>query len=475
LNSLKDRFLWVGFAGGILILQAVLVYSEFYWFLLLPVLLLLGAWLFRSLDKFFLFTVLVTPLSLDFESQDLGAGISVPSEILIFLLTLMFWLKWLIEPGNWRGFWRHPLTLAVLFHLGWMLFSSFFSAYPVVSFKFFVTRFWFVTVFYFLGAQLFRRKTIITGFLWAFYLPLIGVVVYTLYRHSLYQFEKQPAHWVMDPFFQDHTHYGAVLAMFIPFGVGIAFWGRLSGFVRMIAIVLAIVLVTGLVMSISRAAWLSVFGVLGLLFYMLFRIRWYVLFVFGGVLSALFFTFKTDIIMALEKNKNESSQDFSEHLRSATNIRSDASNTERLLRWNAAIRMFKDRPITGFGPGTYQFCYAPYQRSNELTIISTNFGSGGNAHSEYLGPLAEQGLGGLLSVLFLIAAFVYSACRYIFVRGRDKYTIRLAYMVLLGLCTYFMHGTLNNFLNTDEASVPFWGFMGIIVSLDLYYGSRDVS
>jgi hypothetical protein len=43
----------------------------------------------------------------------------------------------------------------------------------------------------------------------------------------------------------------------------------------------------------------------------------------------------------------------------------------------------------------------------------------------------------------------------------------------LGLITYFVHGTLNNFLNTDKASVPFWGLVAIIVALDLYFSSVD--
>jgi hypothetical protein len=42
-------------------------------------------------------------------------------------------------------------------------------------------------------------------------------------------------------------------------------------------------------------------------------------------------------------------------------------------------------------------------------------------------------------------------------------------MALLGLITYFTHGFLNNFLDTDKLSVPFWGFVAIIVALDVYH------
>jgi hypothetical protein len=36
-----------------------------------------------------------------------------------------------------------------------------------------------------------------------------------------------------------------------------------------------------------------------------------------------------------------------------------------------------------------------------------------------------------------------------------------------------MHGTMNNFLDTDKASVPVWGFMAAIVALDLYAGKHN--
>ena len=33
--------------------------------------------------------------------------------------------------------------------------------------------------------------------------------------------------------------------------------------------------------------------------------------------------------------------------------------------------------------------------------------------------------------------------------------------------TYFIHGVLNNYLDTDKASALFWGFLAILVAMDL--------
>jgi len=35
--------------------------------------------------------------------------------------------------------------------------------------------------------------------------------------------------------------------------------------------------------------------------------------------------------------------------------------------------------------------------------------------------------------------------------------------------TYYLHGALNNFLDLDKASVPFWAFTTMIVLFDLKY------
>jgi len=43
----------------------------------------------------------------------------------------------------------------------------------------------------------------------------------------------------------------------------------------------------------------------------------------------------------------------------------------------------------------------------------------------------------------------------------------LLWSVLVGLVSYLVHAFLNNFLDTDKASVPFWIFVAIIVTLDL--------
>ena len=39
---------------------------------------------------------------------------------------------------------------------------------------------------------------------------------------------------------------------------------------------------------------------------------------------------------------------------------------------------------------------------------------------------------------------------------------------LIGIFTYIVHGFLNNFLDTDKITAPFYGMAAILVVMDLY-------
>jgi len=126
--------------------------------------------------------------------------------------------------------------------------------------------------------------------------------------------------------------------------------------------------------------------------------------------------------------------------------------------------LFRERPFWGWGPGTYQFMYAPFQMSREKTIISTNAGDRGNAHSEYIGPLAETGVIGSLSIIFIFGLVIYRGLK-LYSSSKDKEVRLIAISVLLGLITYFAHGFLNNFLDTDKISALFWGYTSAIIAI----------
>jgi len=449
-----------------ILLNAYLVYKNLYYSLFLPVLLVLLYIYFTRLDWILMLIALTTPIAVNLVMYDFGAGISVPTEPLLFGVLVVFVLKLVYRHDFDRRIWTHPVSIVVLLSLGWMFITSLTSQIPLVSFKYLLARLWFVIPFYFLGIHLFRKTGNIRLFIWLYTIPLLGVIVYTIYTHSTMGFDEEAGHWVMSPFYNDHTAYGAVLSLLIPIFAGFAFTRTYGKATRFFSLVVFCILVLALFLSFCRAAWISVVFSLLVFLLVLFRIKFKLVALVLGIFLAFFFMFQQQIWDVLERNKQGTSGNFIEHLQSISNISTDNSNLERINRWQSAFRMFDERPFFGFGPGTYQFEYAPFQISKEKTIISTNAGDRGNAHSEYIGPLAEQGLAGmLLMVLLVICIMVYGMRIY---RNATTPENRLLSMtVLLGLITYFLHGTMNNFLDTDKASVPVWAFIAMLVAMDL--------
>jgi len=423
-----------------------------------------------AFNKLIYLVVFFTPLSLPLKEimPGLSFDMFLPTEPLLVGILLIFILKFFASGKFDRDILTHPVSLAIYFSLFWMLVTSLTSTMPLVSFKFLLSRIWFIVCFYLLTAKLFESGKNIEKFIWLYTLPLLIVISYATTRHLGYGlWDKQAANFVVNPLYNDHTAYGAALAMYLPFLFGFSFTKLYSpGVKTFVRIVLAIVLM-GLILSYARAAWLSMMAAFGIWIIIRLKLRFKPLFITFLIVLSVILVFQNQLLMYLERNDTESSANLTEHISSISNISSDASNLERINRWSCAIRMFEDKPIFGWGPGTYMFNYAPYQLTADRTIISTNSADGGNAHSEYLGPMAESGLLGVITFLILISVVMYTAV-HAYTRAKDKRLKTLVMSALLGLITYYIHGILNNFLDTDKLSVPFWGFTAIIVAVDIH-------
>ena len=452
----------------------MLVIKGFYYFSLLPVLLAVMMIAFLRLDTYLLLIVFFTPLSVPLSefTDKTGFDMWMPTEPMLAGLLLLFIFKLLHGEKPDKKFLAHPVSIAIYINLAWILITSLSSTMIVVSLKFLLARLWFVVPFYFIAGEVFKRQKNINKYLWSYIIPLLAVIAYSITRHiSIGLFQQQAAHSVMNPFYTDHTSYGAILAMMIPVAVGFIFNNSNKTIVRILSFLVLSVLSVAIVLSYTRAAWTSVLGALGILLILMMRLR-FTTAIFIALIAGFYLYSQSDEISdKIEKNRKESSANLTEHMQSISNVTSDASNLERINRWNCAIRMFRKKPLLGWGPGTYMFQYAPFQIAREKTIISTNMADKGNAHSEYLGPLSESGIPGMLSFLIIIITTIYTGIR-VFSNAKEKAVRVIAVSVLLGLITYYAHGIVNNFLDTDKASAPFWGFSAILVILDIYYTGR---
>jgi putative inorganic carbon (HCO3(-)) transporter len=465
----KSTLLTLTVTMGFIALNALFIHIEFFYFSVLPIVLGIVLLAFLSLDKLIMLIVFLTPLSVSLSDlvDGLNFDLALPTEPLLIGVLLVFIMKVLYEGKFDRKVFTHPVSFAIYLNLAWIFITCITSTMPLVSFKFMFARIWFLVSFYFVASQMFKDMKNMTTYIWLYVISFSIVIIYSLVRHVGFGLTQQTAHHVVQPFYNDHTSYGAMLAFFLPVLVGLKFTERDFSLVKQILHWISLVLFSvAIIFSYTRAAWVSLAGAAVIFIVIRLKIKFAYLFLLGILFLGFLYSQRTEILIHLEQNEQVSSDELTEHIKSISNVANDDSNRERLNRWSCAWRMFKEKPVFGWGPGTYMFNYAPFQLEKEKTRISTNAADLGNAHSEYIGPLSESGLLGALTFILIVILTIFTGLR-IYARSHDKRTRFYALILLLGLITYYIHGILNNFLDTDKASVVFWGFTAMLVAMDL--------
>ncbi len=322
------------------------------------------------------------------------------------------------------------------------------STMPIVSLKYWLVEAGHIWVFGFgmlLWPSLWQRA------LPYFLASMLGVSCYSILHHSLYDFRADQALLAPMPFFPDHTMYAAVLAILFFYGKieweGKDAFGRFfqKKWVQNSAIA---VFFFALLVSTSRAALLS-FGIAAAVFAGFYFRKTNQYLTVGAFCAAV-------LILAIGAIKT---------LDAST---ADVSVLERLNRWHCAASMLASEPLTGYGPGTFQFRYLPFQQPEKMTRISLQeplpgrgpdtYGRGGGAHSEYWQAGAELGWPGLALWLALVCGSLWKGFSRA-VRAQSPSTRRMALLTSLGLLTFFLHGLANNFLHDARVAALVWGGM----------------
>ncbi len=441
--------------------------------LLIPAVLAVMLLALLSVERLLLLTLFLTPLSLQLSYLTGSAGfdLSVPTEPIMVLLLLITVFKLIVRREFPRELLRHPVTFLIGIYLLWTLVTALTSTIPGVSFKTLAYRVWFTAGFYLLAARLAYTEKFKKGYVIAYAAGLAVVIVYFIVRVQWAGLlNQQFAHSACYPFYKDHTSFGASMAFIIP-PLAVMLFSSGGLWRKGLLAALLVLFLAGFVLSYSRAAWVSliVAATVGLILWIRMPAR--ILTASAAVVIITIILSAGWIWQQMNNTTEDSSADLGQHLRSSSNISTDQSNLERINRWKCALRMFAVKPNAGWGPGTYQFKYAPFQKASEKTVISTDFGDAGNAHSEYLGALSESGWPGALifTAIMLSAAFTGIKVWY---RGKRDKAGYFILAIVTGLLTYAVHGLMNSFLDSDKIAALWWGYIALIVAADTE-GNRE--
>jgi len=418
---------------------------------------------FRKIFYLFLASI---PLSTELVLPG-GFGTDFPSELLIIGLMLIYFLYFL--KNGWQlgsHFFKHPITMLLLVHLGWIGITVLHAGDQTIALKFLIAKIWYIASCYFMAGLLLKtEKDIQTFFKWVF-LPLLFTALVVMIRHSLTGFSFETINFVLNPFYRNHVSYAAILVVFFPFlwyaptwvSKYSRKWWLLTGSIVFFLI--------AIYFTYTRAAYVSLIIAAGTYFIIRFRLMKIVL--AGTLIAAIiglnlvahnnkYLDFAPDFNKAIAHKKFD-------NLLDATAKGEDVSTMERVYRWVAGAQMVKEKPWFGFGPGNFYSYYPSYTVNSFFTYVSDNPEKSG-IHCYYLMVAVEQGIIGL--IIFLLLCFTT------LLKGEQLYhqavtqsKRNLILMTVLSLVIILSLLLINDLVETDKVGTFFFIGMAILVNLE---------
>jgi putative inorganic carbon (hco3(-)) transporter len=363
-------------------------------------------------------------------SPEISVGVGqlhFPAEILVGILALMLLPGALRDMRSLRRLNVFPAGI-LLWQL-WMTFCAVNAAMPVVAWKYWLVESAFLLVF---GWGIWRHPE-----WWQRYWPHLAwsaglLCIYTLCHHSLFQFRQDQAILAPMPFFPDHTMLAAFLSMLLPYTL----WHG-KKYTWLSALFILTLLVSG-----ARAAWAAM-ALAGLAYgarqWTITGKYWWLLPILSGFTGAFVYLH-------------------------SPHRQADVSWQERLNRYDCALKMTRERPCTGWGPGVYEQAYFSFQAPEKRTRISVDqpiiernihtYGRGGGAHSEYWQRAAETGWPGLALWLALPL--------WALAQGFTQLSVPFQAAAWYSTSMFMLQALVNNHLHDPRIALLFWAGLAVL-------------
>ncbi len=389
-------------------LFSVACISAGFWFnqiilLLLPAAMLVTAVALINFRILFYVLVATIPVSIAYFFPG-GIALNLPTEPLLagFLLLMPFYFL-LNRDHRSLAVIKHPISQLLLLLVFWTVISFLFSTEKTISIKFLIAKAWFVAGFFLVAVLSIQNTNHFKLFFWCFFSTMLLVTIYILVKHASFNFSFALVNRTMSPFFSNHVDSAVTQVAFLPFCLFCRFLYKQGSVARLIIDGGIVLLVAGIYYSYTRAAIGSLVIIVFAYLIFRFKLMHYAIGIAAIIATAFIINMASNnayLNYAPDYDKTIYNDSWKKHIRATVNFE-DASAMERVYRWIAAFRMILDKPVVGFGPGTFYENYKEYTVSSFQTFVSDN-PEKSTVHNYYLLTLVEQGIVGLLILLLLI-------------------------------------------------------------------------
>ncbi len=409
-----DGSRFYAFSALVLVCIFLAIYFDLLVIGLMPIGILFVALLCQDLSRIYYLLFAVLPFTVEYNLPN-GLGIDIPTELLMILFTgigIGVALARARDIPSWYVL--NPISLLLLLHVVWIMFSSLYSTDVTRSVKFILAKLWFIVPFYALPFWFLKSEKQLLIWIRILLISITIACVYVWANHAPSGFSFQEINRAAHPVFRNHVNYAGMILVMMPF-----YWvylrsKSLTGVAKICLYALGLFLVVSIFFSYTRAAMIAL--ILGAASSLVIHFRLMKPVLAVGMIGVAVFAWhlvqdNEFISYAPDYERTISHQRF-DNLIEATAKGEDISTMERAHRWVAGGYMVQDRPLTGFGPGTFYTAYEAYTLSMFSTYVSHNPDKS-TIHNYFLLVLVEQGVFGFLIFVFL--------CLYALIRGEALY------------------------------------------------------
>ncbi len=436
----------------------------------IPFTFLLAALIIRQPKILYLFLFMALPFSTELELPG-GVGLDFPTELILIVITAVgLFLGLSYSKRIASHYFTHPISLLLICQFAWIGLTTITSTETTISVKYILAKSWYIIPFYGFSFFALKQKS---DFLKHIGILLIGVCLaclYVWYNHAQSGFAFAEINRSVYPIFRNHVNYACLVLFTLPF-----LWLYIqesSSKYKPLLIALCLFFMASIFFSYTRAAIGAVF--IGVTASYIFKYR---LALPAIVLSLIIATLVTVHLIrnnefiqyAPDYDKTISHQKFND-LIDATAKGQDISTMERAYRWVAGVYMVKEKPIVGFGPGSFYSNYKEYAITAFKTYVSNN-PEKSTIHNYYFLLLVEQGIIGLLLFLSIcIVAILRGQYLYHRLDGFEKQLVMASLICLIMVLTI---NVINDMVESIKTGSFFFLSLAFIVRADILFKSTE--
>ena len=310
----------------------------------------------------------------------------------------------------------------------------------------------------FLLVQTLRRTSQVKILAWVisgygFTVALFALMQGIASNGKLYWLRSLPSDgWIYGPYV-NHNHYTGLMEMLTPIPLVISFDDNVRDSRRALAALAAAVMASTIFLSGSRGGMAAFGAQMALLavFLIARRKNWKAAFAFGAFL-----------VVALALLAWLGGSELMDRMASIHNgARTELSGGTRLTIDRDALKMFAQKPVLGWGLGTFPEIYP------QFSSLSTNL-QVGMAHNDYLQLLVETGVLGFATMLWCLLTLFRSAFKKLKHSGFDA-NIAVTLAAILGVSGILVHSFVDFNLQIPANAALFY-MLCTVAAMDPRFG-----